>query len=36
MFNLKRLRIKKYRKRTKKIEDTSLSTSGGQIIEKTN
>ena len=35
-FNLKRLRIKKYRKRTKKIEDTSLSTSGGQIIEKTN
>lgn len=35
-FKIKKLRIKKYRKRKKQIEDTSLSTSGGQIIEKTN
>ena len=36
-LNLKRLRIKKYRKKKKKVENTTtLSTSGGQIIEKTN
>ena len=35
-YGRKRLRIKKFRIRKKKTEDTTLSTSGGPINEKTN